>query len=260
MEINPMRKQSSRQVVIRDTVIGAEKVLICLPLSAKRKSELLARAGEIIKLGPDLIEWRVDCFEHAREMDKCLLVLRELRKKIGSIPLIFTCRSELEGGQNTMSGPERLELVTGAISTGDVDIADIEMSSGAGFIDRVKEVGEESLCKLILSYHNFDRTPAEEFVVEKLVQAEKMGGDIAKVAVMPQNSGDVLTLLSATCRARTGLVKIPMITMSMGAVGAISRLGGGVFGSDITFATGIDATAPGQLPIGDVRKVMDILD
>jgi len=254
-----MRKQSSRQVIIRDTVIGAEKVLICLPLSAGKKSELLARAGEIKKFGPDLIEWRVDCFEHSEERSKCLQTLKELRNEIGSTPLIFTCRSGLEGGQSTMSEAERLDLLSGASMSGDVDITDIEISSGAEFIAAVKKAGEQNRCKLILSYHNFDRTPDEEFIVDKLVQAEKMGGDIAKVAVMPQTNGDVLTLLSATSRARAGLVKIPMITISMGAAGAISRLGGGVFGSDITFATGVDSTAPGQLPIGDVRKVLDIL-
>jgi len=254
-----MRKQSSRQVIIRDTVIGAEKVLICLPLSAGQKSRLLAQAVEIKKLGPDLIEWRVDCFEHVEERNKCLQTLKELRKEIGSIPLLFTCRSGLEGGQSTISEAMRLDLVTGALISGDIDIVDIELSSGAGFIDSMEKVRAQNRCKLILSYHNFDETPDEEFIVDKLLQAEKMGADIAKVAVMPQSNGDVLTLLSATSRARAGRVKIPMITISMGTIGAISRLGGGIFGSDITFAMGIDSSAPGQLPIGDVRKVMDII-
>ena len=86
-----------------------------------------------------------------------------------------------------------------------------------------------------------------------------MGADIAKVAVMPENNRDVLALMSATDRARTTLVRVPIITMSMGPLGAVTRLAGGQFGSDITFAAGAVSSAPGQLAIADVRMVMDIL-
>jgi 3-dehydroquinate dehydratase-1 len=86
-----------------------------------------------------------------------------------------------------------------------------------------------------------------------------MGADIAKVAVMPKDYADVLTLLSATLKARKGAVKVPIVTMSMGSEGGITRLAGGLFGSDITFAIGKESSAPGQIPIGDLRKAMAVL-
>ena len=254
-----MRQQSSKQIVIRDIVIGGEKPLICLPLLAKQKSELLDQAGQVEKLMPDLLEWRVDCFEQAEDRDVCLQGLKELRKEIGSTVLIFTCRSYLEGGLCRMVEEKRLELVTEALMTGDIDIADVEISSGEKFIESIQKVKEQTRSKLILSYHNFEKTPPEDFIVDKLVQAEKMGADIAKVAVMPENNADVLALLSATNRARSTLVRIPIITMSMGQLGAVTRLAGGQFGSDITFAAGAVSSAPGQLAVADVRMVMDIL-
>ena len=254
-----MRQQSSKQVVIRDVVIGGGKTLICLPLLAKQKNDLLDQAGQSKKLLPDLLEWRIDYFEQAEDRDVCLQSLKELRKEIGSIPLIFTCRSRLEGGQSNISEEKRLELITGVLMAGDADIVDIEMSSGVDFVESIQKIKVQTRCKLILSYHNFEKTPSEEFIADTLVKAEQMGADIAKVAVMPENNRDVLTLMSATDRVRTTLVKIPIITMSMGATGAITRLAGGLFGSDITFAIGTVSSAPGQLAIADVRRVMDIL-
>ena len=76
---------------------------------------------------------------------------------------------------------------------------------------------------------------------------------------MPKHYGDVLTLLSATNRARNETVRGPIVTMSMGPEGAVSRLAGGLFGSDITFAIGMQASAPGQIPIEELRKGMDLL-
>jgi 3-dehydroquinate dehydratase-1 len=91
------------------------------------------------------------------------------------------------------------------------------------------------------------------------LQAQDMGADIAKLAVMPKNYTDVLTLLGATLRARTGAVKVPIVTMSMGPEGGVTRLAGGLFGSDITFAIGKEASAPGQIPIGALRQAMAVL-
>ena len=113
--------------------------------------------------------------------------------------------------------------------------------------------------RMLGHFHNFDQTPDEAIIFDKLVQAQDMGADIAKVAVMPKDYKDVLVLLSATLKARTERLKIPIITMSMGPEGGVTRLAGGLFGSDITFATGKDASAPGQIPIGALRQAMAVL-
>ncbi|NLI43361.1 MAG: type I 3-dehydroquinate dehydratase [Synergistaceae bacterium] len=62
------------------------------------------------------------------------------------------------------------------------------------------------------------------------------GGDIAKVAVMPQSMEDVLTLLAATLLARRELPKTPLVTMPMGPLGSITRNAGLLFGLDLTQA------------------------
>ncbi|MDR3562432.1 MAG: type I 3-dehydroquinate dehydratase, partial [Negativicutes bacterium] len=102
-------------------------------------------------------------------------------------------------------------------------------------------------------------TPQREELAAKFNEAERYGLDVAKVAVMPEKLEDVLTLLAATLEAKQRL-KIPLISMSMGGYGAITRMMGGVFGSSLTFAVGQSASAPGQVPIDDLRTVLDIVE
>ena len=90
------------------------------------------------------------------------------------------------------------------------------------------------------------------------VQAELYSADVAKVAVMPQTLEDVLTLFSVTLEAKNRL-KIPLITVSMGGLGAVTRMFGGVFGSSVSFAVGQNSSAPGQVPIEDLNTVFKII-
>lgn len=87
---------------------------------------------------------------------------------------------------------------------------------------------------------------------------EEAGADIAKIAVMPESTEDVLTLLSATCKAKKELT-CPVITMSMAGTGLISRLSGEVFGSCLTFGSAGNISAPGQIDALKLRSVLHIL-
>jgi 3-dehydroquinate dehydratase I len=51
----------------------------------------------------------------------------------------------------------------------------------------------------------------------------------------------------------------PFITMSMSGTGVISRLAGAVFGSACTFGAGVAASAPGQIPVNELRNVLEII-
>ncbi len=254
-----MRLQSEIKVTVKDKVIGGPDPLICLPLVARDKSDLLKQAMELKQLAPDLLEWRIDGYDAVEDHKSCLEALQELQATVGQIPLIFTCRIHAEGGFKEITQEARLELITASIASGGIDLVDIELCNEPSFIEAVKKAAREYGTKLILSYHNFTETPDESAIHDKLLQAQDVGADIAKLAVMPQSYGDVLTLLGATLRARTGAVKVPVVTMSMGPEGGVTRLAGGLFGSDITFAIGKESSAPGQIPIGDLRQAMAVL-
>lgn len=254
-----MRQQSRIKVTVRDVVIGGNKTLICLPMMAGKRLDLFRQAGDLVAQSPDLLEWRADAYDNVTEISETLTVLGELRQAVGNIPLIFTCRIDREGGLRCIPQELRLELIIAAITSGNIDLVDVELCNGRDFIAAVRQSAKANGCKLILSHHNFQKTPGETVIVGKLMEARAAGADIAKLAVLPKNYTDVLTLLSATNAARNGGVDIPLVTMSMGREGKISRIGGGLFGSDITFASGSLASAPGQMNIDDLRTGMALL-
>ena len=138
------------------------------------------------------------------------------------------------------------------------DIVDFEMSNEPAHVRLVREVSRANGTKMIMSFHDFHHTPGLELLNQRFLEAERLGADIAKVAVMPRNLDDVLTLLNATLQSSQKL-EIPLVSMSMGGYGSLTRMFGWVFGSAITFAIGGSSSAPGQVPIEDLNAVLGIL-
>jgi 3-dehydroquinate dehydratase-1 len=132
------------------------------------------------------------------------------------------------------------------------------MSNDPELLRRVAQAAHQHETRVILSYHNFAYTPGIEFLVQRFLEAERLGGDVAKVAVMPRDRADVLNLLASTAQAEAK-ARIPLISMSMGPLGAVTRMIGGVFGSSLSFAVGEGSSAPGQMPIADLNAVYDVI-
>ena len=112
---------------------------------------------------------------------------------------------------------------------------------------------------MVCSSHDFHKTPPRAELVRRMVAMQQAGADLPKVAVMPQSRTDVLELLAATAEMADLHPETPVITMSMGALGAVSRLAGEAFGSAMTFANPGQASAPGQVSLDIVNEVLDAL-
>jgi 3-dehydroquinate dehydratase I len=253
-----MRLTASKPFDIRGRVIGGPKPLICLPLAAADLPGVISQARAAVALAPDLIEWRADAFEDLHPSNLAR-ILSELQAAIGDVPLIFTCRRVEEGGFRAVDDGLRLRINLAAVASERIDLLDTELAGGESFIATVGEACRRAGIRLILSWHDFQHTPAATAIVDRLARAEALGADIAKAAVMPVDGDDVFTLLDATRLARRGAVKIPLITMAMGGKGLVSRIVGPVYGSDVAFAVGVQATAPGQVPIEKLREVWRVL-
>lgn len=110
---------------------------------------------------------------------------------------------------------------------------------------------------VVCSSHDFQKTPDKNELVSRMVKMQQVGADLPKVAVMPHDSTDVLTLLAATVEMKDKYFATPIITISMGRLGVASRLCGEVFGSAMTFASVGDSSAPGQINLDVVNAVLD---
>ena len=251
--------KSAKVVDIRGRTLGGETPLVCTPLVGKTSERVLAEAATVVAKKPDVIEWRVDYFESIGDATAVLETARRLRAAVGDMPIIFTRRSIREGGEPIAIDDEGVVRLYAAVSaSGLVDFLDFEMGNDPEQLRRVREDARERGTRLILSYHNFGYTPGREFLEQRFLEAERLGADVAKVAVMPRDRIDVLTLLTATAQAEAK-ARIPLISMSMGPLGSVTRMIGGVFGSSLSFAVGEASSAPGQIPIADLHAVYAVI-
>lgn len=112
----------------------------------------------------------------------------------------------------------------------------------------------------MFSSHNFAETPPTETMVNTLTDMVRRGADIAKLAVMPHTPADTARLLEATAQAAQATGNdTPLITMSMGQQGMVSRICGAAFGSCAGFATAGVSSAPGQPSAPALRPALDAL-
>lgn len=232
---------------------------VCIPLVARSADALVAEAAAAAARGPDLLEWRVDHFEGIASSFDVVALAARLKQQAGGLPLLFTCRSAREGGAPVPLSDDRIAVLHAAVAaSGAVDLLDIEMAAEPRHVEAVRAAARARGLALVLSFHDFGGTPPLQDLLARFRQAHALGADLAKVAVMPRSPADVLTLLQATWQASQEL-PVAVAGMAMGALGAVSRIGGGVFGSALTFAAGQQASAPGQLPIDDLRAALTAL-
>lgn len=244
---------------IRNVTIGKGIPKIIVPLVAKTEEGLLQEAQFVKGLHPDVVEWRVDLFDQVEDITAVKEMLTKLRNIFLDELLLFTFRSHKEGGNKEISDSFYVELNREAMLTKNIDLVDVELFNGEHIIDDILSVAKENNVFVIMSNHDFHKTPAKEEIITRLHQMRDYGADILKIACMPNSFADVLTLMEATYEMKKLNVTRPMITMAMGGTGVISRLSGELFGSAFTFAAGEQTSAPGQIPVDELRTVLNLL-
>ena len=244
-------------LTIKNLHLGDGIPKLCIPITASDLNGITDSA-KMIKNGPfDLIEWRADFFEALYDPKGRNTAIKLLRNEFPDVPLLFTIRTSREGGQAEITTEQYRDILLDTINTGYFDLVDTEVCRGDDLMKALAAASRKCGVKLLASCHNFNSTPPKEDIVRLLCKMQELGADIVKYAVMPTCERDVLTLLDATLTMKEEHPKTPVITMSMGRLGAISRISGELFGSCLTFATAGSASAPGQLPAAVVKEMLE---
>ncbi|MDO4262276.1 MAG: type I 3-dehydroquinate dehydratase [Eubacteriales bacterium] len=237
---------------------GAGRPKICVPIVDREGEGILRSAERIARLPADLVEWRADFCGELLEERFLLEMLEGLRRRLGKKTILYTMRTKGEGGELSADADTYFRLNRAAAASGFAELVDVEAFFAGERTGREIRAIQEAGSRVIASFHNFDRTPGREEMVNRLLRMEELGADVAKLAVMPECPQDVLELLEATAEADRRL-EIPVVTMSMGKLGAVSRVSGTLTGSAMTFASAGDVSAPGQIPIERMTEIMDVL-
>ena len=226
---------------------------ICVPVSGRNASELALSIERAAGHSPDLLEWRFDGLEHqdAAAVKACSNLFKELAQGIYTV---FTCRTSLEGGAGD---PEDYGAVClAAAGAGAFDAIDVEAHRDPETVKEIVEHAHALGMDVIASWHDFSGTPSTDELVENALLADRAGGDILKLAVMPDGADDVKVLKEAADRIQR-LTDKRLIIIAMGEAGRVTRVSPREFGSCITFASAGKASAPGQIEIDELRRIMN---
>lgn len=245
-------------VKIRNLEIGKGMPKICVPIVGKTEQEILESAREAIVERPDVVEWRADWYTEVFRWECVEYMLNSLREILGEIPLLFTFRTQQEGGEQAIELSAYQKLNEQAAGTKLVDLIDVELSAGEATVKSLIKTARDQKVKVVVSNHDFEKTPSQEEIIKRLRKMQELDADLPKIAVMPQCKKDVLTLLAATEEMAGSYADRPIITMSMAKDGVISRLCGEVFGSALTFGAAGQTSAPGQIEVERLREVLEI--
>ena len=251
-------QKNMKAVKLRNLVLGEGIPKICVPFVGKNEKELMEEAGLCRDSSADLVEWRADWLENDSVKGETGRILSLLRESLEERPLLFTYRRKAEGGNGGRSLPDYEALLTEMIETEQMDAVDVELSAGSERVQKMIEKAHDRGVRVIVSKHDFSKTLSREEILSSLRQMQELGADVAKIAMMPRSREDVLVLLSATAEA-SSVLDVPVITMSMGGQGLVSRLAGEVFGSCLTFGALQAPSAPGQIDAGELKQVLEVI-
>ncbi|OLO70996.1 type I 3-dehydroquinate dehydratase [Actinomyces oris] len=260
---------------------------VAVSLTGPSLAQARTQARSAIDAGADVLELRVDLLEEAGALAapapldaataaaQVLECLRGLGEAIdGAAPLLLTCRTAAEGGRARLDDAAYGTLLRSVLD-GFTDWvpqrrpAAIDVEVQRGCLKWVCEQAHGLGIDVVASFHDFEATPADDLLEEVLARMACEDADLAKIAVWPTSADDVARLLGVCARATAGTgeragLGVPVAAMSMGALGAVSRVAP-AFGTALTFAVVPDeqgesrASAPGQLPIQDVRRCLELL-
>lgn len=248
-----------KTVTVRGVIIGEGAPKICVPIVGETLTQIIEEAAFLKTVDLDLVEWRADFFNQVEDIEKVKEALSEIRAVLPETPLIFTFRSAREGGEREVSPAFYFGLNTAIAETRQVDIIDVELFNEETDVKSLISVAHRNNVYTIISNHDFDKTPEKAEIISRLRKAQDLGADLPKIAVMPRNTADVLTLLDATNTMNEQYADRPIITMSMAGKGVISRVAGEIFGTALTFAAAKKASAPGQVPVNELRKILSVI-
>lgn len=246
-------------VKVRDVEFGKGIPKVCVSVIEKGTKEIIKSVLEIKELGVDVIEWRADWFQDVFDRDAMAHILERMSGVLGNVPLLFTFRTGKEGGAQKIDPENYVKVNKRAIESGYIDMVDIELFTGEAEVAELVQAAKEHNVKIVMSNHDFQKTPAKEEIISRLCKMQDAGADLLKIAVMPQEKKDLLTLLEATEEMNAKYAKQPIVTMSMGQAGVLSRMSGEVFGSAMTFGAVGKASAPGQMAVEDLKTVLKLI-
>jgi 3-dehydroquinate dehydratase I len=219
-----------------------QKVKICAVVTGSTIENLISNLKKAQALS-SFVEIRADYIKGLKLSD-----IEKIRKLI-KVKSIFTCRKKKFGGLFSGSVDNYIKIIKKA-DTLKFNFLDINVEAA----NRFKQFNSD----IIISYHNFERTPDYNVLSEIKTQMNSFKHEIKKFALMIKTESDLYTIYKLLLNKEKNK---KMIVIGMGEKGKISRIITPFFGSYLTFAS-IDKklnSASGQMTIGEMTTIFNNL-
>jgi len=220
---------------------------VCVCIKARDGKEAVRMLEEAEALSVDLAEVRLD---HMTKLDG----LGELPCST-RLPLIATLRPKRQGGMFEGEEVERIDILRKSAVLG-FEYVDLELDTPGidGLVEELKGLG----IKVIVSHHDFKRTPDIEELRWLLSRELSYQPDVCKLVTYARSLRDNLTCLTLLSGLRSD---IRAVCFAMGELGLVSRVLSPLYGGFFTYASlrrGLE-TAPGQLTVEDLRTIVKLI-
>jgi 3-dehydroquinate dehydratase-1 len=192
----------------------------------------MRRFAELQRKPCDLAEVRLDLIGPDQDWTPLAKAIHA-----GGTPIILTLRAAAEGGKWTGSDTRRVEILEKTAPF--ISAVDVELKSGLA--PALKKNPRLASIPVIVSFHDFARTPPLPDLVSLMQQALEQG-DVAKISTMLQNDADLETLRALLAKSWTG----PVCVIGMGPKGELTRTEFPRAGSCLTYGYFETPVAPGQ--------------
>ena len=227
--------------------------MICISVVAKRQSEALQIIQSSAGLA-DVLELRMDLLSDGNLEE----LMGAVRSASRSVKILVTNRQAQ--GSGAPDEKERIGVLLTAVSLG-ADFVDIELATAPAWREDVRAMiaSHGSRTALIVSHHDFFRTPSRKTLIGIFNEGVQAGASIVKIVTLARAPQDNLAVLGLIPYARRR--KKDIIAFCMGKEGKISRVMAPLLGAFFTFASlkrGAESGA-GQLTIGEMRSIYRIL-
>lgn len=254
--VQMVQAQVNVQKQVELSALAQLPVKTIVPITAKTKEQAIAQAKVIAaNQDADLAEFRIDLLDFAADSKQVIALGHELKNVLGDKPMIATIRTHNEGGKLTISDADYGKTYQAYLKQPFMDMLDVEMFRDQQVVKNTVKLAHDKKVLIVMSNHDFQKTPSEYEIVKRLLKQDELGADILKIAVMPQSKQDVFTLMNATLKVSQQSKKA-LLTMSMGKLGTISRIATANMGGSFSFGMIGEASAPGQIDVTQLKQLL----
>jgi len=163
------------------------------------------------------------------------------------LPVIVTIRLASEGGQWTQPDEARLPLFEIALQ----HAAAVDIEYRSPLMKRVSALACQRQKALIISYHDFEKTPPLADL-QQIIRTAANYGTVVKIATLTQTEEDLATLRALFAEQCSASVCL----LGMGPLGPRTRVEFPRLGSCLTYGYLDAPIAPGQVSAAELKELL----